>query len=124
MHGDELDFSVAYNRWKRIYSSSWFGFIVNKILTGSFILRLGGWAARDSRKRNKKSFDFKAAKELFRKNFEFYIGKQKEVTIIAGHTHIRDDYEFNTCRYINGGNPNVDKTFIKISDSEVLFVPL
>jgi UDP-2,3-diacylglucosamine hydrolase len=126
-HGDDLDYNnESYKKWKRIYSSGYFKFFLNKVLTYKGLKKIGNWASSDSKKRGSKTFDYNKAKDKYRKGASVVATKEIDY-LIAGHTHIKDDHTFEfegkKIRYLNNGFPLHDRVFIKVDD-DINLVPL
>ena len=126
MHGDDLDLDkVAYKRWKTVYSSKTFKFIVNNIFPYRFIKWLGHWASENSRHRSGSKFDYEKFKDLYRSKVNnYFIANPKADILIAGHTHIKDKYEFDQKLYVNSGFPKVNSSAIQIKDTSIEFLEI
>lgn len=115
-HGDQLDEqNKAYMRWKRIYSSKAFGFFISKILTFKIAESIGEKASENSRERGKSSFEYERVKNHYREMAKNYLSESKYSRMVAGHTHIIDEYEFDGKTYLNIGFPPKDEMFLMIS---------
>jgi UDP-2,3-diacylglucosamine hydrolase len=125
-HGDDVDFHNKYfKRWKKIYTSTPFKIMVNKIFSYNLIEYLGHSASNDSKKRGKKAFDLSQAKEKYIRGAEELIKVKKVNGIIAGHTHIMEMHKFeNGTHYINCGYPLKDKSFVYFNGNEFLRISL
>lgn len=112
-HGDLLDMSNnAYRRWKSIYSSKLFAMFVTHVLPFRAVEYIGSRAAENSRERGKKAFDYEKVKNKYRRNFEDLTRKIKFDYLIAGHTHIKDQFTANGATYVNIGFPVRDAEFV------------
>ena len=121
MHGDDLDLdNNAYKRWKSIYSSHPFKFMVNNILPYRFIRWLGHKASNDSRKRNSADFDYEKYRALYQSKAEFFFNNNPDVDVlVAGHTHIKDKVTIDGKVYVNSGFPQKDNAYIKITSDTI-----
>jgi UDP-2,3-diacylglucosamine hydrolase len=123
MHGDQIDFTnLSYSKWKKIYTSNQFKFVLNKFIPHLIIRLAGSIASKNSRKRSAKNFD----ENLYRKKYlnnvsEILKSYPENSVIIAGHTHLREDVYFGKKRYINLGLPLKDKSFLLITEDELSF---
>ena len=120
-HGDEVDFyNKAFKRWKKIYTASWFNYLVSKIFSYKFLIKLGSWASQNSKNRGKKTFDYELMKEKYIRAAKALLGQKKVDIIIAGHTHILENQTYDDGRqYINNGHPVKDNKFILLEDDSV-----
>lgn len=119
-HGDELDLgNKAYRRWKKIYSSSLFGFFISKILTFKTVESIGERASENSRRRNRPVFNYEKEKAKYRKAADEFMEKNGLDCVVSGHTHILDDYRSKSGYYINIGFPPKDKTFTRVGEDGV-----
>lgn len=113
-HGYEVDHeNEAFQKWYKIYSSWWIKIIATYILPYNLIKFIAHRASRNSRERGKIDFDENRYREKYRKGAEhFFHHKTSEDidVLIAGHTHIQDDYVIHkNKRYINGGAAPLEK---------------
>ena len=113
-HGYEVDYHNKYfKRWHRVYTSSIFSFFVSNILTHKLIKKLGESAAKDSKRRGKKSFDKKVMEDRYIEGAKSLIKEKNIQGVIAGHTHINAFHTFEDEKiYINCGFPIRDKHFL------------
>lgn len=119
-HGDDLDYNnMAYKRWKKIYTSNQFNFLISKIFSFEFLQKFGSWASDDSKKRGKKTFNLEMAREKYRQGAR-EIAQLGVNYIIAGHTHIAENFEDNSTSYqftyLNNGLPVRDGFFISYDE--------
>lgn len=115
-HGDDLDYqNIAYKRWKNIYTSKQFNFFISKVMNFKALQSFAKWASSDSKRRGKKTFDMEVARNKYREGARV-ISQTGVNYIIAGHTHIlenfEDEYKGNKFTYFNNGFPLRDKVFI------------
>lgn len=114
-HGDQMDESnPAYKRWKTIYTSKAFGFFISKVLNYSMVEAIGSKAANNSRQRGSQSFDPTKQKAKYRALATELLKNGQWDVLVAGHTHILDDYKTDGKQYLNIGFPPRDKNFLKI----------
>jgi UDP-2,3-diacylglucosamine hydrolase len=126
-HGDVLDYNnVAYKRWKKIYTSKYMHTFVSNILSFKMVQKIGSWASQDSRNRKSKKFDYQSAKAKYRTGAEILSENGYDI-IVAGHTHIEDDYHGSSghgkFQYINNGYPVKTRKII-VYDKGFTLVPL
>lgn len=121
MHGDDLDLdNEGYKRWKKIYSSTPFKLVVNKILPYWFVKYLGAKASKDSKHRNRPHFNYEEFKKKYREKAEKFFENNPTVDIlVAGHTHIKDIYTINDKTYVNAGFPKRDNSYIQITKNSI-----
>lgn len=114
-HGDQMDESnPAYKRWKTIYTSKTFGFFISKVLTFSMVESIGAKAANNSRQRGSSSFDPVKEKAKYRAAASEMLQNNQWDYLVAGHTHIADEYEKEGKTYFNIGFPPRDKSFLML----------
>ena len=124
-HGDLLDWeNKAYMRWKRIYSSKIFGFFISKFMSFKLVESIGEKASQDSRERGKQSFDHTKEKEKYRLAAQEYMELKGIDALVAGHTHIQDDFFWENRSYHNIGFPLRDKSFVVYSENGLERFPL
>jgi UDP-2,3-diacylglucosamine hydrolase len=126
-HGDIVDHdNEGFKKWKKIYRSSPFKVLLNRVLPFSAISYLGRKASNDSKKRNKKEFNYDKAKDKYRKGAEYILDSYTDVdVIIAGHTHVKDFYKLKTGKeYLNNGFPKIHKTFIAINQNSATLMKI
>lgn len=113
-HGYEVDYHNKYfKRWYNVYSSFVFKVFISNILPFFVIQKLGDWAAKNSKKRGKKAFDYDEMKEKYLEGAKALIAEKKLKGVIAGHTHVPELHIYeNDTLYINNGFPVRDKFFI------------
>ena len=117
-HGDIIDYeNEGFKKWKKIYTSLPFKVLINKVLPFQALIKLGDKASQDSKKRNRKDFNYADALEKYRDGARYIFKKTSVDIIIAGHTHVKDEYRFDNDKiYLNNGFPKKHKCFISISD--------
>lgn len=120
-HGDQLDLdNKAYARWKKIYSSKLFGFIISNFLPYSAVEAIGERASSDSKRRGKAVFDYESARDKYRAAAKTLLQDSPFDGLVAGHTHIQDELSWDGKFYVNIGFPPRDKNFLVLSESEVI----
>lgn len=124
-HGDLVDdTNISFQKWKRIYSSWGMEKFVNHILPYSIVKKLGEKASENSKKRNKKIFNYEEAKNKYIDGARRLIEKESVDILIAGHTHIKENIKIGNAYYLNNGYPIVDKCFIYIESDEAELISL
>ncbi len=124
-HGDLVDdTNESFKKWKSIYRNTAFEFFTNNILPFFFIKKIGEKASADSKQRNSRAFDYEKSKELYREGAERVLRNNRVDYLIAGHTHIIDNYQSVDGLYLNNGFPLKDKTFIEIEGGKCHLVSL
>jgi len=124
-HGDQMDESnPAYKRWKNIYTSKAFGFFISKVLTFSIVESIGSKASNNSRQRGLSSFDPIREKAKYRAAASELLKKNSWDYLVAGHTHIADDFDMDGKTYLNIGFPPKDKSFLRLGPDGVERVSL
>lgn len=121
-HGDELDlYNTSYQRWKKIYSSRFMGFLLKYIFPYKMIRAVGNAASQKSKKKGSRKFSLEKEKQKYRDNFKTYSQKDGDI-FIMGHTHIQDEYEYEGKVYLNNGYPPSHHQFLYIEDGQWRFV--
>ena len=124
-HGDIVDYeNLGFQKWKSIYRSIPFRLFVNKIIPYSFAKRIGNKASSNSKKRNRKSFEYEKSKETYIKGAKKVLKDKANTILVGGHTHIIEDISFNKCQYINNGFPVRDQKFIHIENNTAQLISL
>ncbi len=125
-HGYEVDyFNKYFRRWYRIYSSKWFKFFINYVLTYNIIMKIADWASKDSKRRGQKTFDFNLARVKYIEGAYELIKEKKVDGVIAGHTHIPCTHKYPTNQwYFNCGFPIRDKKFLSFRNQKFEMVNL
>ncbi len=114
-HGDQMDETdPAYRRWKNIYTSRPFGFFISKVLTFNMVESIGSKAASSSRNRGSISFDLVKEKAKYRAAATDILKQNPWDYLVAGHTHIADEFEREGKTYLNIGFPPRDQTFLRL----------
>ncbi|MCO4753022.1 MAG: hypothetical protein KC478_01000, partial [Bacteriovoracaceae bacterium] len=80
---------------------------------------IGEKASADSKERGKQSFNFQREKAKYRLAAKEFLNGCGVDRLIAGHTHIADDYEWEEKGYHNVGYPPKDKVFLKLDKDGV-----
>lgn len=117
-HGDELDLdNVAYQKWKKIYSSKTMKFLVSFLIPHFVIDNIGKMASSNSKEKSSKEFNFDKEKEKYREHFKRYHTPDIDIYVM-GHTHIRDEFIDNNKVYLNNGFPRADQDFLYLEDAQ------
>jgi UDP-2,3-diacylglucosamine hydrolase len=124
-HGHELDRdNHAYNRWRRIYKSSWMKIFIEKVLPYFAVDYLAQKASKNSKERGRKAFNYNKLKNKYLKNAQEIINDESLDYLIAGHTHIPENMKFNKGQYINNGYPLLTNQFVFYNGSELRLISL
>lgn len=124
-HGDVLDYkNDAYKKWKRIYTSKWFRFLVSYILPFWFIEMLGDRASKNSKKRSRDSFNVDSSRALYREGFQELIRNKSIDIALTGHTHIDENLLIDGKKLMNNGFFPATMSFVHITDNESTLVKL
>jgi UDP-2,3-diacylglucosamine hydrolase len=124
-HGDLVDSTNdAFKKWKSIYRNKIFQFLTNHMLPFYIIKKVGEKASDDSKQRNSRAFDYEKSKELYRHGAISILEENNIDYLVAGHTHIIDNYTNEYGLYINNGFPLKDGTFIEVGSSGCELVSL
>lgn len=124
-HGDIIDSkNESFKKWKNVYRSKYFKLFVNFLLPHFIIDLIGARASRNSKKRSSKYFNYDEFKDLYREGAVSLFEERDCNVIVAGHTHIIDDYHCGDKQYINNGFPARDMSCISISDQSVELISL
>jgi UDP-2,3-diacylglucosamine hydrolase len=128
-HGDDLDISDYYYRlYKFIIKSKIIIFLMDRILSYNLLNKLGNYLAKTSKEHN----NYKDSKVILLKEAYrlFALNKAKKGFdyIIAGHCHVKDDFEYKknniNFRYLNNGFALNSKSYIHIDQENVNFVAI
>jgi len=124
-HGDLVDSTnESFKKWKSIYRNKLFQFFTNRILPFFIIKNVGEKASDDSKERNSRAFDYEKSKYLYRAGATLVLKDTEVKYLVAGHTHIIDNYNSEHGLYINNGFPLKDETFIEVDSSGCRLVSL
>lgn len=125
-HGDEVDDeNESFKKWKNIYTSKEFAFLVNRILPFKFIDFLGSKVSQNSKNRGRKSFNLEALQTRYRDGAARLIKSKAVDGIICGHTHIQEQYEVESGKtYFNCGHPLSDHNFLYFNGTNFNFISL
>lgn len=125
-HGDEVDdTNESFKRWKKIYTSNEFAFLVNKILRYKFIDYLGAKVSNNSKSRGSKSFNYETLRERYREGAKRLVELKSVDGVICGHTHIQESFDLgNNKRYYNCGHPLSNKNFLYFDGENFSFINL
>lgn len=120
-HGDDIEINnPSYKIYKRIVNNSFMRFVANYIMPFSLLNYIGMRASAKSRERNHTRYeikDDKNVKEKFRESFRREITKRPVDILVCGHSHVKDEYEFEKMKYLNVGYARLEKSYLKISES-------
>ena len=123
-HGDELDGTdKLYPYYRRAVSSSLMRMLTEMIVSYDFIERLGVWASKRSRLRNRRKYSDetmdKVVRERVRRRVENLRSAIPFDVLICGHTHIKDYYRSSKgFLYVNNGYAPSENAFIHIGEEE------
>jgi len=124
-HGDVLDYdNEAYKKWKSIYTSKGFRFLVSYIIPYRLAEKLGMMASKDSKQRNAETFNFEESKGKYRIGFEHLISEKEFDIALTGHTHIQENYTKDDKKLLNNGFFPSSKSFIYLNNEEATLVKL
>lgn len=128
-HGDEIEIdNPSYQIYKSFIRSKPLNFIANYVMPYKVLNYIGENASKKSRKRNKNRYgnpqDNTHVRDKFRESAALAINKFKTKIVICGHSHFKDDYEWDGKRYLNCGYLPVTKNYIKIEEGQISFNPL
>ena len=125
-HGDEVDDqNESFKKWKKVYTSKQFAFLVNKLLSFNLIQFLGRKVSQNSKDRGSKSFNYDQMKKKYVEGAQRLIKQKGGSGVICGHTHIQEYNEYqDKTLYINTGFPLKDKNFLFYNGSSFSFVSL
>lgn len=124
-HGDILDYkNEAYKKWKKIYSSKFFKFLVCYFLPFWFIEFLGKRASMNSKKRSRNYFDPERYRTLYRDGFIELIKSYNVDIAITGHTHIEEHEVIEQKTLLNNGFFPTSKKFIHIDNGKTNLITL
>ena len=124
-HGDILDYkNEAYKKWKKIYTSGWFRYLISYVFPFWLIEFLGNRASKNSKKRSRDSFNIDESRKLYRDGFKDLIKNQTIDIALTGHTHIEENIIINEKRLLNNGFFPATKSFIYISENDQKLVTL
>lgn len=116
-HGHEVDEkNESYKKWKKIYTSLKFKFLIEKILPFCLVLKLGAKASGDSKKRGRKTFNLEKYRDQYLDGARSILSNPKLDALVAGHTHISENISYNNKTYINNGFAPETKSFIYIDE--------
>jgi UDP-2,3-diacylglucosamine hydrolase len=120
-HGYEVDYYNEYfKRWYSVYTSQWMYLLSTYVLPYFVISFLGAQAAKDSKRRGKKTFNYTQMKNKYLEGAKALIEERKLDGVIAGHTHIQESHTFHDgTLYFNNGFPLKDKKFITLDDEKI-----
>lgn len=120
-HGDEYDYdNDSYQTYKKYVTGNFIKFIANYIMPLKLLDYIGIKAANNSRKRGQKKFNEDLVRSKIRRGVELL--NHGEQVIIGGHSHIKDEYKFNTSQlYFNNGFPLKDKVFLYFNGEKWVF---
>ncbi|MDA8791711.1 metallophosphoesterase [Bacteriovoracaceae bacterium] len=128
-HGDYLDYQNSfYRRYRKFINSSFFKNVFPRVVPFGFVQKTAQKASTSSKDSSKKYFDRQKYKEKYRKAAETLCYNMVTDYLVTGHTHIKDNYEFEIDGkpqiYINNGDSFYEKTFLSISDEGIKFVQI
>ncbi len=107
-HGDEDQLGNALHKnFKKALSSQFFQNLLKLVFSFRFILPIGNYLARRSRKKNLRYMQDEKTIDGIRKIFRrsaLHLGKKRNAQVVVfGHSHIEDYYQENGVTYLNGG---------------------
>ena len=121
-HGDDIEIgNYGYKIYKYILTSKIVEFLANKVFSYKFINDIGTEASKKSRIRNNNRYsgnNLEFVKEKFRKSAILHADNQK-LTIVCGHSHVDDIYEYNNLSYYNNGYFPITKKYHLILDGNI-----
>jgi UDP-2,3-diacylglucosamine pyrophosphatase LpxH len=114
-HGDEYDIdNKEYISYKSMITSPLFQFLANSVIPLRFLDYYGKKASQASRNHGRKTFSEEDVRQKFRGGVQQLRGVYSVDVVIGGHSHVRDEYSFQTRWYLNNGYPLEDRTFINV----------
>lgn len=121
-HGDIVDKdNESYLRWKKIYTSSIFSFIISHLFPFNFLVWLGVKVSGNSKKRGKKIFNKNSFKNKYRLGAQSILREFDVDYLICGHTHIQEMQKMDHGTYVNIGYPLTDNNYLYIDENTVEF---
>lgn len=122
-HGDDIQTgNFGYIFLKNFLRNPISGFIINKLLSFSFLQKLGKLISGNSRKYSQ--VDQEIVKKKFRKFARQFLQNHPSDFLICGHSHVLDDYWVEGRRYINLGFPPISKKYLLIEGANTQLMPL
>ncbi len=123
-HGYEVDyFNIYFKRWYKIYNSYPFYFLVTYLLPFRLIQYLGNKASKDSKKRGKKTFDYRTMEQKYIEGAKALISEKGLDGVISGHTHIPANKTYDSGEhYLNVGFPVKHKQFLAFENEQYEFL--
>lgn len=126
-HGDEFDLNnPAYHRYMNFILSPPLRFVANHVMPYSVLSFVGERASQMSRKKGRRIFDEDKVRQKFRDGVETTLRDKDFDFVIAGHSHVKDNYLLSNdrTRYLNNGYALNSRSFITINNHEIRFVDI
>jgi len=128
-HGDEIEIgNPSYKVYKSFVTSRPLNIIANYIMPFRVLNYIGENASKKSRKRNKNRYgnpqDNHIIRDKFREAASIAANKFKTDIVICGHSHFKDDFSWDSKRYLNCGYLPITNNYIKIEEGQISFNPL
>lgn len=125
-HGDYLtDHEPGYMRYRRFASTKPLEILFERFIPYWFIEGVGSFFSKNSKKTSKKKFDPTFAIEGFRRGAQKIIDYHPVDYLIAGHSHIKDEYQINEkSLYLNNGFAPRENTYLQIHPGGHEFIKL
>ena len=123
-HGDEYDYNnESYQKYKKMVTGKWVKLFADHVMPLKVLDYVGIKAADQSRKRGQSNFNEDSVRAKIRKGVELL--NSGESVIVGGHSHIRDEFKFNSKQiYYNNGFPVRDNVFLYYNSEKWSFEPI
>lgn len=118
-HGDYLTLhDPFYLKYRKFASTKPMEILFEKFIPYWFINLAGGGYSKKSKKDKTIQFDVERAKKNFRKGADEFFNQFNPDYLIAGHSHIKDSYEFSQGKfYLNNGFAPKEQTYLQIDEN-------
>ena len=128
-HGDEIELgNLSYKIYKNFIQSRPLNIVANYVMPFKVLNLIGENASKKSRKRNKNRYGNPQDNIRIRDSFRLAAKKAQEKyqvdIVFCGHSHFKDDYQWDNKRYLNCGYLPHTKNFIKFSNDSIDFIKL
>ncbi|MCB9060426.1 MAG: metallophosphoesterase [Halobacteriovoraceae bacterium] len=124
-HGDLIvENDLLYVSWRRFLSSRFMKYMLEIFFVFKDVERIGGRMSQNSRNRNKDRYsdriDHKVQEKYRTKLMDF--AKENGIDyLFAGHSHIKENFEYNNSFYLNNGLFPREKVVIFYDDGSISY---
>ncbi len=128
-HGDEIEIgNLPYKIYKSFVQSRPLNVVANYLMPFKILNMIGENASKKSRKRNKNKYgnsqENLSIRDSFREAARIASKEYGTDFVICGHSHFKDEYEWEGKQYFNCGFTPNTKCYLKIANEKIEHVDI